>query len=246
MAHIDKLSDYQQVYNQKKLGILGGMGPAATAEFLRLLAVKAPAQNDQQHPVMYLLSDPQIPDRSSAIMGKGTDPSERIMADLFSLVKMGADILTVPCNTAHYFIDMFINEIPVPLIHIVDETVNLSKKRAPKGCWLISSIGTRNCGLYQNYADKIGYSLFIPGNDEAEKVHTAAELIKSGKLDEANRLVAEVIRTLQNIMDIPFMVACTEFPLAYNTLGLPTENMISCLDALSEACIRELYTGTAI
>jgi hypothetical protein len=51
----------------RKLGVLGGMGPAASAEFLRLLAVKAPASKDQEHPIVYMISDPQIPDRSSSL-----------------------------------------------------------------------------------------------------------------------------------------------------------------------------------
>ena len=59
----------------KILGILGGMGPAATAEFMRLLAVKAPAARDQEHPKLYVLSNPQIPDRSSAILGRGKSPA---------------------------------------------------------------------------------------------------------------------------------------------------------------------------
>ena len=233
-----------KTYNQKRLGVLGGMGPASTAEFLRLLAYKAPAENDQQHPIVYLISDPQIPDRSSAISGNGKDPSENIKKDLFKLINIGADILTVPCNTAHHFIDMFRDDLPVPLIHIVKETIELSKIKSPNGCWLISSIGTRNCGLYQRYAEKSDYQLFIPNDHEAEMVHNVAELIKAGNLNKSKDLANEIIQTLQNIRNIPFMVACTEFPLAYNALGLPQDNMISCLDALSDACIRELYTKT--
>ncbi len=62
----------------KILGVLGGMGPAAAAEFLRLLAERAPVSRDQEHAVTYLLSDPQVPDRSSAILGTGEDPTERL------------------------------------------------------------------------------------------------------------------------------------------------------------------------
>ncbi len=70
---------------EKILGVLGGMGPAAAAEFLRLLAERAPVSRDQEHAVTYLLSDPQVPDRSSAILGTGEDPTERLKKNLLTL-----------------------------------------------------------------------------------------------------------------------------------------------------------------
>jgi len=67
--------------NGKKLGVLGGMGSAASAEFLRILAAKAPAEIDQEHPIVYMLADSEIPDRSTAILGKGPDPSAQVYKD---------------------------------------------------------------------------------------------------------------------------------------------------------------------
>ena len=62
--------------SEKILGVLGGMGPAASAEFLKILAEKYPARKDQDHPVIYMISDPKIPDRGSAIAGEGEDPPD--------------------------------------------------------------------------------------------------------------------------------------------------------------------------
>jgi aspartate racemase len=95
---------------QKKLGVLGGMGPAASADFLRILAERAPATIDQEQPIVYVISDPQIPDRTCAIFGRGSDPSARIKQDLLSLAPW-ARFLAVPCNTAHLFIDKFRTEL---------------------------------------------------------------------------------------------------------------------------------------
>ena len=71
----------------KTLGVLGGMGPAAGAEFLRLLARDAPAKRDQDHPRVIALSDPAIPDRSDAIRGLGEDPTPRLRRELERLVE---------------------------------------------------------------------------------------------------------------------------------------------------------------
>ncbi len=224
-----------------KLGILGGMGPLATAEFLKILSLKSPAKIDQEHPIMYILSDPQIPDRTNAILKKGVDPTDKIKTDILSLVKMGADIIAVPCNTAHYFIDNFLDEIPTEFIHIISETVKVAKKKAGEGSWLISSLGTRNCGIFQKYASIFNYSINIPTDDIAEKIQTCSNLIKSNQISNAKLLTNEITQSLWRIKDIPLLVACTEFPLAYNELNLPPYKMISCLDVLADACIERLY-----
>ena len=113
------MSEVKFVKNGKKLGVLGGMGPAAAAEFLRQLAVKCPATVDQEHPVVYMIGDCETPDRSTAIFGAGESPLPRLKKNLLQLCEMGADVLSVPCNTAHYFIDQFKEELPVPLVESI-------------------------------------------------------------------------------------------------------------------------------
>ena len=91
----------------KTLGVLGGMGPAATADFQRVLAERTPAGTDQEHPRMIVYSHTITPDRTTFLLGKGPDPTEYIKDGLKTLIGWGADILCVTCNTAHYFIDGF-------------------------------------------------------------------------------------------------------------------------------------------
>ncbi|MEN6412280.1 MAG: amino acid racemase [Veillonellales bacterium] len=227
----------------KKLGVLGGMGPAASAEFLRILAEEAPAETDQEHPIVYLISDSQVPDRSSAILGKGNDPTERLKADLLSLVQMGADLLAVPCNTAHYFIDQFRSELPVPLVHIVEETVLAAQRLNPEGCWMLSTVGTRQSGLYQKYAQGIGYQLWLPDSGTAARVQESINLVKAGKQTEAGALIRAVVLGLWRERDVPVMAACTELPLAYDASGLPPERTVSSLGALVDACLHRIYSG---
>jgi aspartate racemase len=236
-----KVSSNNTFVPTKKLGVLGGMGPAASAEFLRLLAAKAPATVDQEHPVVYMISDSLIPDRSSAILGRGEDPSERLKQDLHTLEKMGADLLAVPCNTAHYFIDGFRSELNVPLVHIIEETVLAAKRLNPTGCWMLSTVGTQRSGLYQKYAEKIGFTLWIPGADVTIRAQESINLVKAGKLSEAGALMRELVLELWQEKDIPVMAACTEIPLAYDASGLPQEKTVSSLSALAEACLAALY-----
>ena len=224
----------------KILGVLGGMGPAA-AEFMRLLAERAPVSCDQEHAITYLLSDPQVPDRSSAILGLGEDPTERLKDDLLTLVRWGADLLAVPCNTAHYFIDRFRDELPVPLVHIIEETVNAAATLSPEGAWLTATLGTMQSGLYQREAEKRGYSFFVPPEEAQRQVQKSIDLVKSGKKDEGGWLLKSVVEKLWDERDLPVCAACTELPLAYDASGLPQGRTVSSLGALCEACLRKIY-----
>ncbi|HPX03035.1 MAG TPA: amino acid racemase [Synergistaceae bacterium] len=226
--------------SEKILGVLGGMGPAASAEFLKILAEKYPAEKDQDHPVVYMISDPKIPDRGSAIEGNGEDPSPYLINDLEKLIGWGAELLAVPCNTAHYFIDRFRDRIGVPIVHIIEATVEASMKKSPKGAWMISTMGTARSGLYQKAAADRGYRLMIPPEDVRKEIQKAIVFVKSGKMEDAARAIERVAAKLWEIEDLPIVTACTELPLAYDASDLPKDKNISSLDALADACIKAL------
>ena len=226
---------------EKVLGVFGGLGPAASAEFLRLIAEKAPVNRDQDHPVVYMYSNPQIPDRSTAIMGKGPSPLEDIRTGLNSLVSWGADLLAVPCNTAHYFIDQFRSELTVPLIHIVEETVKEAIKASPDGVWLIATGGTLHSGLYQAEVKRQGYCVYEPDDIVNGLVSDAIACVKSGDMTRSGEVMTQLVEKLRSERDLPVMAACTELPLAYYASGLPEDGMVSSLSALANASIRELY-----
>ena len=230
------------VKNGKKLGVLGGMGPAAAAEFLRQLAVKCPASIDQEHPVIYMLGDSEIPDRSSAIFGKATSPAPRLKQDLMQLCAMGAEVLAVPCNTAHYFINEFVEELPVPLVHIVEETILAAQRLSPEGVWMVSTKGTRATGLYQKVADKYNFTLYIPDEDQSDRAQEVINQVKANHFLQAGTIMKSLVEELWQERDLPIMTACTELPLGYDASGLPQEKTVSSIGALADAVVKQLYT----
>lgn len=229
------------VKNGKKLGVLGGLGPAASAEFLRQLAAKCPASCDQQHPVVYMIADCDIPDRGTAIFGNGPSPLPKLKADLLQLAAMGADVLAVPCNTAHYFINRFADELPVPLIHIVEETVLAAQRLSPTGAWMLSTKGTRACGLYQECAARHGFTLYIPNERQSDLAQAVIDKVKANELAAAGKICRELVEELWAERCLPVMTACTELPLGYDASGLPQERSVSSIGALADACVRALY-----
>ncbi|MBQ6775371.1 MAG: aspartate/glutamate racemase family protein [Synergistaceae bacterium] len=227
---------------EKVLGVLGGMGPAACAEFLRILARDAPAKDDSQHPKIIMLSDPETPDRSDGLMGLGPDPLPVIRKNLLQLAEWGADILAVPCNTAHYFIDRFRDEIPVPLVHIVEATVEAAKELSKGNCsWLLATDGTQKSLIYPSYAEKVHYHFAKPSEEQQQKIQSCVRYVKAGDMKTAGEVMRDVVSELWRERDIPVTMGCTELPLAYEASGLPLDHQVSSLKALSDACIKALY-----
>lgn len=225
----------------KTLGVLGGMGPAAAAEFLRILARDAPARMDAEHPRMILLSDPQVPDRSDGITGQGPDPLPALKKDLQQLISWGADVLAVPCNTAHFFIDRFRDELSVPLIHIVEATVDAAQRLSPEGAWIVATSGTQKSLIYPACAERRGYRFLPPSDAQQERVQRSLRAVKSGEMQEAGQLLRDVVEELWRERDLPIVTACTELPLAYDASGLPSGRQVSSIQALSDACLDLLY-----
>ncbi|MBQ7543424.1 MAG: aspartate/glutamate racemase family protein [Synergistaceae bacterium] len=224
------------------LGVLGGMGPAACAEFLRIFARDCPAKDDSQHPKIIMLSDPETPDRSNGIMGLGPDPLPVIRKNLLQLAQWGADVLAVPCNTAHYFIDRFRDELPVPLIHIVEATVEAAKELSQGNCsWLLATDGTQKSLIYPACAEKMHYHFLKPSPSQQEKIQHCVRLVKAGDMASAGETMRDVVNELWGERNVPVTMGCTELPLAYEASGLPLERQVSSLKALSDACIRVLY-----
>lgn len=226
--------------NKKTLGVLGGMGPAASAEFMRILARRFPAKRDQDHPVVYLLSDPEIPDRSSCVTSGTENPQRQMKQDLEKLISWGAEIVAVPCNSAHCFIDNFRAELKVPLVHIVEATIEAAQKQAPHGGWMVATLGTTKAGLYQKRAAEAGYNLLVPPEEIRLKIHDIIQYVKAGDMKTAGAKMSEAVTQLWEIEKLPVITACTELPLAYDASDLPPEQNISSLDALADACIAKI------
>ena len=228
-------------YNGKTLGVLGGMGPAASAEFMKIMAVKAPATKDQEHPRIILLSSPQTPDRTAYLLGKGENPEPYLFNGLQTLAEWGSDIVAVTCNTAHYYIDRFRDSLSRPVVHIIDETIRESRSRSAEGAWLTATLGTMKSGIYQKHAEASGYTFLIPAEELQEPIHRVTDLVKAGKYEEAGKIFKKLCKKLWKIKKVPVVAGCTEIPIAYEYTGLPSEMCISSLEALADGCLRELY-----
>ena len=159
----------------KTLGILGGLGPAASVRFYQLITEHTRAHCDKEHLRIVLISDAEIPDRSDYILGKSDDsPLPAMKEDILKLVHAGAELIAIPCNTAHYFFEELSRISPVPVLNIVKETVALSKHAGVKKLGIMATTGTIVSGAYQRACEEHGIAYGLP-SEAAQK--TLMEII---------------------------------------------------------------------
>lgn len=134
----------------KKLGVIGGLGPVATAYFYELISRMTDADKDQEHIDINIISKPSIPDRTDYILGRSSDsPLPHMIEVGRSLVALGSDYIAIPCITAHYFHEELSQSIDAPIIHIVSETARYLKQHKAKRVGIMATEGTIESRLFQ-------------------------------------------------------------------------------------------------
>ena len=223
------------------LGVLGGMGPLATADFMRKLIVATPATRDQDHLPLIVYSVPQIPDRTVAILSGGESPLPALLHGLRTLEAARASAIAIPCNTAHYWADELARATALPILHIADAVLGQLRRRcAPESnVALIGTQGTVHAGFYQKALGANGYACMIPTPEElCELVMPGIDFVKQGDLEQGGRKLEIAVRRLLERGAATVVLACTEIPLAMDHLRSPL--LPQCLDstaALADDCV---------
>jgi len=221
------------------IGILGGMGPLATVDFLRKLVERTPAARDQEHVPVLVYSVPQIPDRIASILGGGESPLPAMRAGLRMLERSGARAIAIPCNTAHYWYDELARECSVPLLHIADcACAALGSEVAKVG--LLATTGTLAAGFYQRRLAARGYHCLINQPDEIDTwIMPAIGLVKAGDIRGGGAMLQQALRALFERGAQRVILACTEVPPALELVAAP--QLPGCVDAtaaLADGCIQ--------
>ena len=146
-----------------KLGIIGGLGPLATAWFYELVTRMTKADCDQDHLDIMILSKPGIPDRTAYIIDKNKkNPVPEIIISGRQLAAQGAEILVMPCVTAHCFYDQIDQALTVPVVNMISETAECLKQEGFHRVGLMATDGTIGCQLFQRTLDSLGIETVIP------------------------------------------------------------------------------------
>lgn len=226
----------------KRLGILGGMGPAASAEFVTRLVAQTPAACDQEHIPFVLWNDPTVPDRSTSLINKDDRPWAKLKAGVQGLKAAGCDHIVIPCNTAHFWFDR-LNQLGVPITHIVGSVAEeLRALKIYSGTiGVIGTKATMSLGLYQNYLGKLGWSCVTPSTNEMNNlVQPAIDLVKAGNIDAAHDMLLKAIDQLIPWGVDAVVLGCTEIPLAIRETHHRNIPLVNSIDSLVQAAIKQL------
>lgn len=215
-----------------KLGVLGGMGPAATAAFFNTLVHNTTACCDQDHVPVILDSDPAIPDRSTAIAAGRTEALYAALhLSLQRLLCAGATLIAIPCNTAHVLHARLQAVCPCEILHIVEITRHAFCERGLEQPALLASRGTIESGIYEHWFG--AGALLNPAGLELDLVGQAIEQVKAGRLQEAAPLLRDAVALLARRGAGSVVIGCTDLSLLLPQvdLALPVVDSTAALAA---------------
>lgn len=156
----------------QKLGVLGGMGPAATYEFFKMLVNMEDAKTDQEHIDIVLLNHSSMPDRTAAIKSGNTENVENLLcADARFLEESGVSVIAMPCNTSHYFIDKIKAAVNIDVVNMVEAAVSDAVSLGRHKIAVLATEGTVMTGVYKAACDKLGVECFVP-DDATQQIVT--------------------------------------------------------------------------
>jgi aspartate racemase len=223
----------------KLLGVVGGMGPLATQLFYRKLIEKTDASSDQEHIDMIIYNHASMPDRTEAIRSGQTEELFRLLLeDAKKLEESGVTTIAIPCNTSHLFVDRLQEELTVPIIHMVRETVAevKGKPREIKRVGILATDGTLNSALYQKSCEEAGIIPVIPTESTQKLVMKIIyDGIKGGGPIDYNDFITIEGELSANGCQAAIM-ACTELSVFKEIYRLP-DYYIDALDVLAERSI---------
>jgi aspartate racemase len=217
----------------KTVGIIGGMGPEATLDLFYKIIKATPAKKDHDHIHIIIDNFPQIPDRTAFLLGKGENPLPYILKSVKTLEKANVDVLCMPCNTAHYFVEDIRNATRLPLISIIESTLNKIKSRFKnsKNIGLLATDGTIIGRIYHKVFEVEGYKIITPSEEKQNEVMKIVYSIKAGKIEENIQTFKEVIEHMKLLGSELIVLGCTELPilLKYFRPSISVIDATSCL-----------------
>lgn len=202
------------VDKRKTLGVIGGLGPIATAHFMELVINMTDVQLDQEHLPMMVYNMPFIPDRTAYILDNTKEnPLPKMLEIGSALQSQGADCIAVPCVTAHYFMDSLENGIAVPLINGVRETVAHLKENGIEKVGIMATDGTVRSGIFHRELEKQGLTPIVPNEEaQADVMHLIFHNVKAGRPAEMDRFFTAA-GNLKKQGAQAIILGCTELSL---------------------------------
>ncbi len=218
---------------ENSLGIIGGMGPKATAVFYEKIIENTSAHKDQDHIDMVILNHATLPDRTKTILEKEEDTFLTLIhQDIKLLEYAGVANIAIPCNTAHFFYDKMQEMTQINIINMVEETVKSIYLKYGKNSkiGILATSGTISSGIYEAACHKYGMELYTPSEKQQEKIMKIIYTDIKGELVVDATEVEDIINDLVFKKDCScIIIACTEL----SCIELSEDVTKHCIDAMN-------------
>lgn len=221
----------------KILGVLGGLGPMASVYFYELVTTLTDAKTDQEHIDMLISSRATTPDRTAFIIGKSKlDPFAVMLDEAKRLANWGAQVIAIPCNTAHYFYSRLNEAVDIPILNMVGGTVEYAKSNGISKVGILATDGTVQSGTYQIVCEQHGLPFAIP-SPEAQKnlMSVIYDGVKAGNPPDMELFHSVADSLFEQGCDA-LILGCTELSLLKRGGGLDSR-FIDSMEVLADLAI---------
>ena len=199
---------------KKTVGIIGGMGPGATALLFQKLIEYTDAKNDAEHIHIVIDNNTGIPDRTTAILHNENSPAKCIVESGKKLELCGAKLLLIPCNTSHYYYDYIQENLAVPVINMIEETAKVCLENNCTKVGILATTGTCKTDTYGRELQKFGIDAVYPDDDGQKKVmEVIYDQVKAGKKINV-QILDQTLKKMSSKGAQAFILGCTELPFA--------------------------------
>lgn len=231
-----------------KVGVVGGVGPAATVDFMQKIVRNTPATRDQDHIKLLVEQNPQIPDRTENLIGEGPDPTISLYATCRKLEAGDADIIAIPCNTAHAYVERVQPYLGIPIVNMLTVTAEQIRSTFPdlRKVGLLATSGTVASGVYRKALEAAGLEQVVPSAERQAGVMNAIygpQGVKAGFTTGAcvDDLLAAIDELAASGVEV-VILGCTELPLllpqaTVNTSEGRAVTLIDPTDVLARHCV---------
>ncbi|MEQ6356635.1 amino acid racemase [Lysinibacillus sp. M3] len=222
---------------KQTLGIIGGVGPLATMFIGEMIVRRTKASKDQEHLHTIIDNDTNIPDRTAFILDNTKEnPVPVIVADAKKLASVGANMIAIPCNTAHTFYDEIVEGSPVPVLHMIRETAKRASDLGAERVGILATTGTLTSRMYQDALEEFGITPVVPDDGMKEKVMSIIyDYVKAGK-DVTQEDWQPIEEAMLALNCDRIVLGCTELSIVNRDLKL-SDTYIDSLIVLAERAI---------
>ena len=221
----------------KKLGVVGGLGPAASAYFYELLTGLSAAETDQEHPEIIIYSRTSVPDRTAYILGRSDESPVPLITDTINALEtIGAEIIAIPCVTACYFYDELVKAAGIPVINMIKEAADELERRGISSAGIMGTSGTLKSQMFQQELEKRGIKTIVPSERNRETVMNVIYEIKANKQIDFEAFEA-VSAELTNAGAQTIILGCTELSLINRSRKLG-ERYTDAMEVLAVSALR--------